>query len=144
MVMGRTSAPASRTDVSTRSRASGSIKSTTQPPPPAPQTLPASAPLRRALSTAPAHVLVLAVGKILFGAGRGAVVAPVDLAFPCSGKAVGSGENGHRHGAGAADACARRSLRIGGEREASLRPEELGDFREEGKSIALGLPERGK
>src|SRR2546422_9060291 len=47
MVMGSTSAPDSRMAVSTRSRASGSTKRTTQPPPPAPQTLPASAPLRR-------------------------------------------------------------------------------------------------
>src|SRR3989442_6842847 len=69
-------------------------------------------------------------------------VDPVDLALPCSGKAVESGANGYGHGAGAADACAGGSFGIRCEREAALGVEKFGDFREEREAIALGFHER--
>src|ERR1700682_517854 len=62
--IGSTSPPASITPASTRSRVSGSISSTTQPPPPAPQTLPAKAPLRRVLSTILSMVFVVMFGRL--------------------------------------------------------------------------------
>ncbi len=48
IAIGSSVAPAATTADSTRARASGSISNVTQPPPPAPQTFPASAPWRRA------------------------------------------------------------------------------------------------
>src|SRR5258708_22050893 len=78
------------------------------------------------------------------GFGIAADVDPVDLALSCSGEAVKRGANGHGHGVGAADARARGSFRIGRERKAALRLEELGNFREEREAIALGIHERGE
>src|SRR5206468_1201056 len=78
------------------------------------------------------------------GFGVAADVNPVDLALPCSGKAVERGANGYGHGAGAADACAGGSFRIRGECEAALRVKELGDFREEREAVALGFYESRK
>ena len=69
---------------------------------------------------------------------------PILFALPCSSKAIQRGANGHGHGAGAADAGARGGFGIGYQREAALRPEELGDFGKEGKAIAFGLHERGE
>src|SRR5713226_4527952 len=76
------------------------------------------------------------------GFGVAADVDPVDLALPCSGEAIERGANGHGHGAGAADARARGSFGIRGEREAALRVEEFGDFREERQAVAFGFDER--
>src|SRR5207244_7581350 len=48
-------------------------------------------------------------------------VDPVDLALPRPGEAVEGGANGYGHGAGAGDARASGSFRIGSEGEAALR-----------------------
>src|SRR5437762_14232229 len=67
----------------------------------------------------------------LFPSRRSSDLDPVDLALPRPGEAVEGGANGYGHGAGAADARASGSFRIGSEGEAALRMEEFGDFREE-------------
>src|SRR2546427_8185845 len=72
--MGRTCASASMRAFSTRSLASGSIKRTTQPPPPAPQTLPASSPFRRAPSITRSMVFVEIVGKFLLRKDHSSVI----------------------------------------------------------------------
>ena len=71
-------------------------------------------------------------------------VDPVDLALPRPGEAVEGGANGYGHGAGAADARASGSFRIGSEGEAALRMEEFGDFREEREAVALGFYQGGE
>src|SRR5260370_13882507 len=71
-------------------------------------------------------------------------VNPVDFALPSSGEAVESGANGDGHGAGTADACPRGRFGIRGEREAALRMDELGDFREEREAAALSFHEGGE
>ena len=78
------------------------------------------------------------------GFGIAADVNPIDLALPCSGEAVQRGANGHSHGAGAADTGTRGSFGIGHQCEAALGTEELGDLREERKTVALGFHERGE
>src|SRR5260221_2330 len=62
--MGKSSPPQATTEFSTRSRASGSINSTRHPPPPAPQTFPASAPFRRAPLIIASIVFVEMVGRL--------------------------------------------------------------------------------
>src|SRR5712692_11442411 len=64
MRIGSSAPPAERTAISTRGRASGSITSTRQPPPPAPQTLPPRAPCRRAAAMMRSIVGVEMVGRL--------------------------------------------------------------------------------
>src|SRR5713226_8747382 len=78
------------------------------------------------------------------GFGVAADVDPIDLALPCSGEAVQRGAYRNRHGARAADARASWGFGIRCECEAALGVEELGDFREERETVALGLHQSGE
>src|SRR5207245_2603316 len=91
-------------------------------------------------------VMVLGAGGNVDDNGLGVAtdVDPIDLALPCSGKAVQRGTYRDSHGAGATDARARGGFGIRCERKAALRVEELGDFCEEREAIAFGLHQSGE
>src|SRR5471030_2357702 len=69
------------------------------------------------------------------GFGVAADVDPVFLTLTSAGKAIKRGANGHRHRAGATDARARGSFRIGRQGETAVGPKKLHDFREERQAI---------
>src|SRR5215467_15117049 len=92
------------------------------------------------------RVVVLRAGRDVNddGFGVAADVNPILFALPCPRIAVQRRADGHGHGAGTPDASPGGSFRIRHQREAALRAEELGDFREQRKAVAFGLHERGE
>src|SRR5260370_15858086 len=69
---------------------------------------------------------------------------PLSFAHPRSAEGGGGGEVVEGGAVVTADACPRGRFGIRGEREAALRMEELGDFREEREAVALSFHEGGE